>query len=68
MISCTILVLALPVPIIVSNFVVANDLLAKDNTVATYHFDDSKSHQVREELKLYVQSKRKKEMVLGDGS
>lgn len=51
MISCTIIVLALPVPIIVSNFVVANELLKNDDTVATYHFDENKSNQVREELR-----------------
>ena len=55
MISCTILVIALPVPFIVSNFVVANELFANDQTVATYHFDENKSHQVEEQLKQDIQ-------------
>ena len=50
MIGCTIMVLALPVPIIVSNFVVANDLLTNDKTVTTYYFDEKKSNQVKNEL------------------
>ena len=57
MIACTILVLALPVPIIVSNFVVANDLLANDDTVATYYYDENKSNQVKEELQKYLSNK-----------
>ena len=61
MIACTIMVLALPVPIIVSNFVVANDLLENDCTVSTYFFDESKSNEVKIELSKDVPNGEKKE-------
>ena len=44
------MVLALPVPIIVSNFIVAHDLLENDCTVTTFYFDKEKSEQVKKEL------------------
>ena len=53
MIGGTILALALPVPIIVSNFVRTQDMLSNDCTVQTYYFDNKKSKEVEEELLYY---------------
>lgn len=50
MFGATILILSLPIPIIISNFLRAHDMLTKDGSLENFYFDHNKSKEVEQTL------------------
>ena len=58
MFGATILILSLPIPIIISNFLRAHDMLMKDCSIENFYYDHEKTKEV-ERILPYLENKGK---------